>query len=423
MVAGSKISLWDMSAAEQNYQAELPGDSTTDVAIIGGGYTGLSTALHCAEKGIDCHVLEAQKIGYGGSGRNGGLVNAGLWLPPADIKAQLGEDRGTALLELLGKAPEYVFSLIEKYQIQCEAVRAGTIHGAHSARSMDELAARARAWQQLGAPVELLSKDETARLIGTAVFHGGLLDLRAGTINPMGYARGLARAAVAAGARISTDAMARSLTREGDSWKIETGTGTLTSNSVILATNAYSDELWPGLNKTYTLINYFQLATVPLQERGLTILPERQGVWDTASIMSSVRRDAQNRLIIGSMGSVIGGRQGLSQRWARKMLNRLFPDLGELEIEAAWHGQIAMTPDHLPRIHKLAQGLYTPIGYNGRGIGPGTVFGRSMAELLDGGSEDSLPLPLTETKSVQFRTSKNMLMEAAFTANQLIKSI
>ena len=423
MVAASNISLWDMSAAEQDYQAALPGDSTTDVAIVGGGYTGLSTALHCAEKGIDCHVLEAQKIGYGGSGRNGGLVNAGLWLPPAEIKVQLGEDRGANLLEILGKAPECVFSLIEKYQIQCEAVRAGTIHGAHSAKSMAELGARARAWQQLGAPVELLSKEETARLIGTNAFHGGLLDLRAGTINPMGYARGLARVAVAVGAKISTGAQARSLKREGDSWKIETGNGTLTSSSVILATNAYSDELWPGLNKTYTLINYFQLATAPLKEKGSKILPERQGVWNTAPVMSSVRRDAHDRLIIGSMGSVIGGKQGLSQRWGKKMLDRLFPDLGEVEIEAAWHGQIAMTPDHLPRIHKLAEGLFTPIGYNGRGIGPGTVFGRSMAELLDGGSEDSLPLPLTETKSVQFRASKNMLMEAAFTANQLIKSI
>ncbi len=412
-----------MSAAEQDCQAAFPGDCTTDVAIIGGGYTGLSTALHCAEKGIDCHVLEAQKIGYGGSGRNGGLVNAGLWLPPAEIKAQLGEERGAHLLEILGKAPEYVFSLIEKYQIQCEAVRAGTIHGAHSAKSMDELGARARAWQQLGAPVELLSREETTRLIGTGAFHGGLLDLRAGTINPMGYARGLARAVAAAGAKISTGAQALSLTRDGGSWKVETGSGTLAAKWVILATNAYSDNLWPSLNKTYTLINYFQLATAPLKGRGAKILPERQGVWDTAPVMSSVRRDAHDRLIIGSMGSVIGGKEGLSRRWARKMLDRLFPDLGEVQIEAAWHGQIAMTPDHLPRIHKLAEGLYTPIGYNGRGIGPGTVFGRSMAELLDGGSEDCLPLPLTETSSVQFRTSKNMLMEAAFAANQLIRSI
>ena len=126
------VSLWDASAAEDDFAAEMDGDNTTELAIVGGGFTGLSTALHAAEKGVDAHVRESRKIGYDGSGRNAGLVNAGLWLPPQDVRERLGEKRGSRLTKVLGDAPEYVFSLIEKHQIRCEATRNGTIHAAHS---------------------------------------------------------------------------------------------------------------------------------------------------------------------------------------------------------------------------------------------------------------------------------------------------
>lgn len=423
MDSGTKISLWDASAAEEDYAAELDGDISTELAIVGGGFTGLSTALHAAEKGVKAHVLEARKIGYGGSGRNVGLVNAGLWLPPQDVRDQLGDGRGSALIKLLGEAPEYVFSLIEKHQIRCEATRNGTIHAAHSPKGFDDLARRADEWHRLGAPVDLLSKDEAANKIGTDKFHGGLLDHRAGTINPMGYVRGLARAARGAGATISTGVTVQRLERQGDNWMLKTTRGAVRAKHVVLGTNAYSDDLWPGLKDTFTIIHYFQLATEPLGDRAAHILKERQGLWDTGSIMFSLRRDAAGRIAIGSMGTVIGGMSGLSVRWASRMLRRLFPELGSVSFENAWHGQIAMTPNHLPRIHRLAEGLYTPIGYNGRGITPGTMFGKAMAGLLTGESEDGLPLPVTDLVTVPNRSMMSRIYQTAFTMNQLIKSI
>ena len=417
------LSLWDRTAEEETYAQPLDGDSVTDLAIIGGGFTGLSTALHAAEKGVDCHVLEAQQIGYGGSGRNAGMVNAGLWLPPQDVRAKLGEEPGARLVNTLNDSPETVFSLIEKHQIRCEATRNGTIHAAHSPKGFQDLARRAAEWHRLGAPVDLLSRDEAADKIGSLAFHGGLLDHRAGTINPMGYVRGLARAARGAGAKISTGVTARKLRREGTKWIVETEHGNVTANSVVLATNAYSDDLWPGLNRTYTIIHYFQLATVPLGDRVSAILREGQGLWDTGPIMFSLRRDAFNRLIIGSMGRVIGGDGGLSRRWAIRMLRRLFPDLGEVEIETSWHGRIAKTPDHLPRIHRLDDGLYTPVGYNGRGIGPGTLFGKAMAELLAGGKEEDLPLPVSDPKTLAAAPLVSRVYDLAFSTNQFLKSI
>ena len=419
----SPISLWDGSAVEADFDAPMHGDVTTDLAIVGGGFTGLSTALHAAELGLDCRVLEAKRIGYGGSGRNVGLVNAGLWLPPQDVCARLGETQGAKLIQVLGDAPSYVFSLIGRHEINCEMTTNGTIHAAHSPKGFADLARRRDGWLRLGAPVVLLSSEEAARKIGSSVFVGGLLDDRAGTINPMGYVRGLARAARSAGARISTGVLVRRLLRDGSRWIVETDAGVVSANSVVLATNAYTDDLWAGLKNSFTMINYFQLATEPLGKRGNDILAEGQGLWDTAPIMFSLRRDAFRRIVIGSMGRVIGGVAGLSRRWAARMLHRLFPDLGDVAFEAAWHGQIAMTPDHLPRILRLADGLYTPIGYNGRGIAPGTVLGKALAEFLAGGAEADLPLPMTERRIVRSAPFMSQFYRIAFASNQLWKSI
>ncbi|MEM9148636.1 MAG: FAD-binding oxidoreductase [Pseudomonadota bacterium] len=417
------ISLWDDSAVERDFTAPLDGDARCELAIIGGGFTGLSTALHAAERGIEAHVLEAEQIGFGGSGRNAGLLNAGLWLPPQDVRAKLGEAKGGALVRLLGEAPAYVMSLVERHQIRCELTRTGTIHAAHAPAGFADLKRRAEEWQRLGAPVALLSREDAAEKIGSPAFHGGLLDHRAGTINPMGYVRGLARAAHGAGARISTGVRAERLERKGAKWVVATDRGRVEARSVVLATNAYTDALWPGLGKSFMPIHYFQLATSPLGARAAGILREGQGLWDTGKIMFSLRRDAFGRIIIGSMGTAIGGVSGLSRRWAARQLGRLFPDLGPVEFETAWHGRIAMTPDHVPRIHRLAEGLYTPIGYNGRGIAPGTVFGRAMAELIAGGAEADLPLPISEPETLRSAPISARLYQAAFTANQLWKSL
>ena len=363
------LSLWDRSAEEADYSAPFDGDAATDIAIVGAGYTGLSTALHAAERGLDCYVLEARQVGYGGSGRN------------------------------------------------------GTIHAAHAPKGLYDLARRAEEWRRLGAPVDLLSANQTADKIGSSAFFGGLLDRRAGTINPMGYVRGLARVALANGARISTGVRVQALRKDGGNWVLDTGQGRVRAASVVLATNAYTDGLWPGLDRTFTTIHFFQLATKPLGERVAGILRDGQGIWDTGTIMFALRRDAFGRLIVGSMGPVVGGEHGLSKRWAARRLQYLFPDLGPVEFEQAWHGSIAMTPDHLPRIHRLADGLYTPIAYNGRGIAPGTVFGKAMAELLAGGTEEDLPLPISEPKTLAMGALHMRVLQAAFTANQWLKSL
>ncbi len=417
------ISLWDRSAEEAPVDgACLP--ARVDLAIVGGGYTGLSTALHAAQAGLSAHVIEAHAIGHGGSGRNVGLVNAGVWMPPSGVRAVLGPDHGPRFLRRFGEGPAMVFDLIERHQIRCEATRTGTIHAAHASAGLRDLEARQRDWAQMGAPVEMLDADAMAAKLGSRRYQGGLLDHRAGTVNPMGYVRGLARAARAAGAGITTGLRVTGLVRAGGGWRVETQAGSLAARAVVLGTNAYTDTLWPGLARSFTPIWYFQLATEPLGDRVAAILPEGQGVWDTAPVMRSIRRDALGRLIIGSMGRVHGdAARGLSQRWARRELARLFPDLGPVRIEDAWDGQIAMTPDNLPRIHELAEGLYTPIGYNGRGIITGTIFGQAMAGLLTGQDAADLPLPVTRLAPVASAPLMRRVYALGFAAQQLLRSL
>ena len=424
MRRGDPVSIWNTTAVETEPSQNSAVEGQVDVAIVGGGFTGLSTALHCVERGLSCHVLEASQIGFGGSGRNVGLVNAAAWLPPQDVRKILGEDDGDRFISHFSRAPDYVFSLIEKYQIQCNATQTGTFHAADGPVGLADLVSRKAEWDRLGEPVDLLSRDEAESYIGSSAFYGALLDRRAGTINPMGYCRGLARVAIAAGALISIGARAKKLQQETGLWRVTTNKGTLMARHVVLGTNAYTDDLWPGLKYSFTKINYFQLATRPLGDRIKHILPQQQGLWDTGKIMFSLRRDDSERLIIGSMGNVMGNQSGgVSHRWAQKKLAHLFPKLGWVDFDEAWQGQIAMTPDHLPHIHKLADNLYSPIGYNGRGITTGTVFGQALADLLTGDSEKKLPVPLLTMRRVGSAPVMSCFYKIAFAANQIIKSL
>jgi len=424
MAESIQVPLWERTAEETARTDPFEPDGEVDVAVVGGGYTGLSTALHCASKGLSVQVIEAGDIGNGGSGRNVGLVNAGVWMPPDEVEKTLGATYGPRFLRRFCDGPETVFDLIEKHQIRCEATRSGTVHAAHAPSGLRDIKRRHAVWQRMGEPVDLLGPGEVAEIVGSKVFHGGLLDHRAGTINPMGYCRGLARAARSAGARVSTSVRATKLTPGGRGWEVATDRGPVRATQVVLGTNAYTDELWPGLSGGFTVIHYLQFATPPLGAEADHILPGRQGLWDTGRIMFNCRRDAAGRLLIGTMGRVIGTEgRGLTRRWAARQLARVFPELGPVEFEAAWHGRIAMTPDHLPRIHRLAEGLWTPIGYNGRGIITGTLFGQAMAELLTGTDPGELPLPMTDPVAVPRAGVMNRLYDVAFTANQVWRGL
>lgn len=408
--------LWTHSAPLAPSTSPLDHSISTSAAIIGGGFTGLSTALHLAESGIDCVVLEARTIGFGGSGRNVGLVNAGMWVQPDDVVETLGPDVGNRLLTDLGDGPNLVYNLIEKHGIDCEAVHNGTLHLAVGEEGVKEVRTRAEQWQRRGAPVEALSAADTERLTGARGFAGALLDRRAGTVQPLGYAYGLARAALAAGAKIFTDTPVTHGARDGKSLVLQTPRGKVTAEKVIVASNAYAFTTpsmnWSAHRQEITFLNYFQFATNPLPADVIArILPEGHGTWDTGMVMTSFRKDRAGRLIFGSIGALDAIGTGTHRAFARRHLKSIFPFIGDFEFEYWWDGKIDMTKSNLPVFHQPEENVWSITGYNGRGISPGTVFGRALAGVAMGNRQammlttsDVTPDPMRMLKTQFYNT-------------------
>jgi glycine/D-amino acid oxidase-like deaminating enzyme len=404
-------SLWQASANNPFTGQALTHHAHTDVAIIGGGYGGLSAALELAKSGLDVHLLEAQTIGFGGSGRNVGLVNAGLWTPPDDIEATLGQAAGQKLNQAFACAPDMVFDLIQKYQIDCNPVRHGTLHCATNKSGLKDLNRRFLQQQKRQAPVELLSASATIQRTGSSEFLGALFDARAGTIQPLSYAFGLAHAAVKAGASINTQSAVLDYRYQDKQWHIFTAQGRVSANQLIVATNAYGtqndaqrssrdaqSQAPQSQTKGYfTPIGYCQFATAPLTlKQQEQILPHKEGCWDTAHAMSSFRLDHKGRLIIGGVGSLEHKGSSTHMHWAQRKLMALFPELKAYEFDYMWSGQIAMTADKLPKMCAIGPQAISLYGYSGRGIGPATTLGCAAAKWAMGLDEIHLPLAISD---------------------------
>lgn len=404
--------LWETSALVAPHTMPLGEDIQVDVAVIGGGYTGLSAALHLHQGGAKVAVLEAEEIGFGGSGRNVGLVNAGMWVMPDDLPKELGDVYGERLLNTLGNAPSLVFDLVNKYGIDCMAIKNGTLHCAVGESGYKEIKDRFQQWKVRGASVFLLDAKETAKRTGTTAYTGALLDMRAGTIQPLSYARGLAQAVIAEGTPIYTkSAISEVKDLGGSAWQLKTKTGhTVTAKWAVVATNAFTNMngLWQDIRRELIHLPYFNLATEPLplhiREQ---ILPGLEGAWDTKQVLSSYRYGADGRLVFGSVGALADTGLKIHENWGKRELLRLFPQLEQVKFDSEWYGWIGMTTNALPRFHELARNTVAFCGYNGRGIAPGTVLGKELSQLILGKiTQDELSLPVSVPQEPRFRSAR-----------------
>ncbi|WP_027834659.1 NAD(P)/FAD-dependent oxidoreductase [Maritalea myrionectae] len=396
MTSTPHTNLWQATANAPQFD-QTHDQQSVDLAIIGGGFSGCAAALEAAKAGLNVILLEAETIGFGGSGRNVGLVNAGLWTPPQEVEDTLGLQAGQKLNTALAAAPDLVFNLIEQHQIQCDAVRNGTLHCAQSHHHKKDLDKRLRQLTARGAPVEMLSEAETQKRLGSTHFVASLFDPRAGTIHPLKFAQGLAKAAQDAGAKIVEHCPATAVQQDG-TWRVATRQGEFKANYVIIATNAYDHKHVRHSKDQFSTVQFFQSATAPLTDaQAAKILPNREGTWDCATVMTSLRLDAENRLILGAIGSLDHASALFHKLWGRQKLRDLYPELADLPFTHQWCGKIAMTADHLPKILDLGGKGFAPFGYSGRGIGPGTLFGTQMVKALINSDETVLPIaPITQ---------------------------
>jgi glycine/D-amino acid oxidase-like deaminating enzyme len=419
MVQPLPASLWAATAIPPPSNSPINGDRTADVAIVGAGYTGLSAALHLAQMGQKVIVLEASEPGWGASGRNGGQIIAGLKHDPDKLNTILGPDLGSRMTQEFGGSADLVFSLIDRYGIDCNARRSGWIQGAHGKKVFEEIVVpRCRQWAAHGVGARLLDKTEMAALIGSSsdAYYGGWLDPRGGVLQPLSYARGLAKAAIQEGAKIFSHSPVQALRRSGDSWEITAAGGRVRAARAILATNAYTDKLWPGLRRTVIPVASFQTASRPLPASIRdTILPGGQGVADTRRLLLYFRLDHEGRLVMGGRSPVDDAPRFEDARTLRAAIERIFPQAAEVPLEFVWSGKVAITKDTLPHMHVLAPNLYAALGCNGRGVAACTVIGRLLARLASGAQPEEIPFPVTAPQPIPLHAFRKL---AVFTLSQ-----
>jgi glycine/D-amino acid oxidase-like deaminating enzyme len=394
-------SLWAAVTPPGPYLPGLIGTTEADVVVIGGGFTGLSTALHLREAGVDVAIVEAMEPGWGASGRNNGQVIPTLSRPdPEDIIAKHGA-AGERFVALLRDSASVLFDIAWRYQIQAEQEQTGWVQPVHSPGRLKIAERRVRQWLKFGASVELLSRDETRRMLGSEAWFGGFWNRSGGHINPLALSRGLTRVVLERGGRIYARSAAISVERRNDRWIVRTEKGEISGRVLIVATNAYTGEfsksLMPAMAREVVPVLSWQMATQPLSETAReTIIPGRQAMSDTHGELYFARYDARNRLVTG--GAVIGpgSKPERLKVTVAERLQRLWPQIGPVEFDYVWNGYVGMTTDFLPRIHRLGRNAYGWTGCNGRAVALSIALGDELSKAVRGVPEKDLALPFSD---------------------------
>lgn len=385
----------------------LSGTVSTDAVVIGAGFTGLSTALALRKAGVEVVVLEAAEPGWGASGRNNGQVIPTLSRPdPDDIEAKHGE-AGERFVALLRDCATILFDLARSHGIEAEAEQTGWVQPVHSPGRIAIAERRYRQWSKRGAPVELLDAEKVRAMLGSEAWYGGFWNRSGGHINPLALARGLARAAAAAGATIHGHTPALDYRRNGDRWVVRTPSGEVRARALVLATNAYSGEfsraLAPSIAKEVVPILSWQMATRPLpDEIRASIIPGRQAMSDTHGELYFARYDARNRLITGGAILAPVDRRRRLEAMIGARLRRLWPQIGEVRFDYVWNGYVGMTKDYLPRFHRLGPDAFAWAGCNGRAVGLSVALGGEFAKAVCGAADRDLAMPFTAPAPLPF---------------------
>ena len=377
-------------AASANLRTDfdpLDGARSAEVCIVGGGYTGLSAALHLAERGVDVILLEANRVGWGASGRNGGQVGSGQRVEQTDLEEQHGKSHAKLLWGLAEDSKNLVKHLIAKHQINCDYTP-GILHADHRKSFVEDSRDHVEHLRLVYGydDIRFVDGNEIGELVGSPKYFGGSLDMGAGHLHPLNFALGLAKAADTAGAKIFEQTKVTSIDRQGQGRiTVKTDQGDVRVNHLILACNGYLGELDKKTAAHVMPINNFIVATEQFSEdEARKIIRDNVAVADSKFVINYFRMSADRRLLFGG-GETYGYRfPDDIKSFVRTPMLDIFPQLEDVQIDYGWGGTLAITPKRMPYFSRLAPNMLTATGYSGHGVAMATLGGQLLAEAVAG---------------------------------------
>jgi gamma-glutamylputrescine oxidase len=381
-------------------EGALNGADEADVCVIGAGYTGVSTALHLAEKGYKVVVLEANKLGWGASGRNGGHVGTGQRKEQADLEASLGAERAKILWDYGLEAVATVEARVQKHQIACD-FKKGILHVANKASAVPGFHDGVRHLRDNYGydQAEFVDGAGVEAMVGSSKYHAGYLDHGSRHLHPLNYLLGLARAAKQAGVRFYQDSPVTHYDK-GEPAKVHTDKGSVVATYVVFATNGYLHKLEPRLARKIMPINNFVLATEPLSESvARSLIRDDVAVQDSLFVINYWKLSGDNRLIFGGGENYSSRFPADIKQFVRKYMLRVYPQLADVNIDYGWGGTLAITLNRMPSFGRLESNVFYGQGYSGHGVPTATMGGKLLAEAVSGTAErfdvlSSLPQPM-----------------------------
>ncbi|QDL94622.1 FAD-binding oxidoreductase (plasmid) [Paroceanicella profunda] len=403
--------LWSATAREADLSTPLAGDAVCDVAVIGAGYTGLTAAIALARAGRDVRVLDAGYPGWGGSGRNSGAVIRGFKSSRSALVKTFGKARGGAMAAFGDTVTDAVYDHVSEFGIACDLMRTGWILPAHNAAGLRRTEERQRTWSADGiGGLEMLDRAGLARRLGSQHYIGGMIDHAGASLNPLGYARGLARGALSLGAAVHGGTPVTAYREEGAGWRLDTPRGVVRARCVIVATNAYTGTLTPSVARSGVTIHTNIVATDVLSpEVARSILPGEEAVSDSRRVLYYWHKTPEGRVLFGTRGTLGGPLRERDFAHVQRAMLSVYPQLEGVGIGFRWSGRVCMTRDFLPHVDRPAEGLWTAHGYCGRGVAMATAYGRLIGETIAaGGSPADLPVPNDPAPALPRRPLKDI---------------
>ncbi|WP_028207044.1 NAD(P)/FAD-dependent oxidoreductase [Paraburkholderia nodosa] len=362
---------------------QLTGKTDTQICIVGGGLAGLNTALGLVERGVrDIVVLDAERVGFGASGRNGGFVFGGYSLDNADLLRTLGHSQARSLYQLTVDAVELIRTRIARYGIDCEIVDRGVVLANWFDDPSRLDATRTLMKRDFGVDWEPLTKDTLRAQLKTTRYHGGLFEPNAFHFHPLKYVLGVANAAAQGGARIYDQSPVRAIERNGAGFVVRTPHGTVTAKDVVFAGGGYARGVAPRIERAVLPIATYVIATEPLGARLADAIDAPYAVYDTRFAFDYYRPLKDTRILWGGRISVLDRGPDAIARLLKRDLARVYPQLADVKIEYAWGGLMSYARHKMPQIGRDADGVWHAIAFGGHGMAPTTVAGETLADAL-----------------------------------------